>query len=634
MEKRDRYFSQNSNQPQNADFSLEDQIMRNSQKIYRFCSDPEYNRVYQRYRTNLIRVQNSMPRRFRSRSALNLQASQSRLLAGGFCSKLNKSGKEKKNTQNQSHDHQNDACKPSCETAKSSKQTNCATTDEHSYRCNKSASDKSPKITRCSSKPEPNKSPRSNGHESQRHSCVSFEEPAARDIPTVDLHFRDSSCSCTVSNESSLSSINVCYSQEPQRDITKTCPAQTPKEPAPQRKKESSRNQTATRFCMRPLIVVPAGGGTKQYQKDQSENSKVVGTDHSKSKSAHHHTNSSQKSTKKQAKSHRLDKSHSSKDSLAKRGQPTVEIEESISNSSCTYGAHEYCDCKVADPFCCYYLPEEPHCSKNPPPCSNCPAICDLSNQLEEMNRRLEGLQSQDLCDIRSQVNSLNANLQCLAKECIQKMDGVKRLNKKTSSTCQFCRGQCLQILDSFYRQLLDSLWDRCLTNIVISIFLRADNLYHVNVRDLCTDCSLGCYLVTDAAIEEAIGLGVFENILTFSVIDVRNTIRSKNCALGIVFEYHHSKRQTGGCDTPLRGSCMAGKEYIGRVLGLPLEQLKYLFSVPRSYTKISQHISESESGSQLHSVSTQTTVTDMQTDIQEMKIGKKRSTRKKIHLS
>ncbi|EDX03739.1 GD22693 [Drosophila simulans] len=535
MEKRDRYFSQNSNQPQNADFSLEDQIMRNSQKIYRFCSDPEYNRVYQRYRTNLIRVQNSMPRRFRSRSALNLQASQSRLLAGGFCSKLNKSGKEKKNTQNQSHDHQNDACKPSCETAKSSKQTNCATTDEHSYRCNKSASDKSPKITRCSSKPEPNKSPRSNGHESQRHSCVSFEEPAARDIPTVDLHFRDSSCSCTVSNESSLSSINVCYSQEPQRDITKTCPAQTPKEPAPQRKKESSRNQTATRFCMRPLIVVPA---------------------------------------------------------------------------------------------------EEPHCSKNPPPCSNCPAICDLSNQLEEMNRRLEGLQSQDLCDIRSQVNSLNANLQCLAKECIQKMDGVKRLNKKTSSTCQFCRGQCLQILDSFYRQLLDSLWDRCLTNIVISIFLRADNLYHVNVRDLCTDCSLGCYLVTDAAIEEAIGLGVFENILTFSVIDVRNTIRSKNCALGIVFEYHHSKRQTGGCDTPLRGSCMAGKEYIGRVLGLPLEQLKYLFSVPRSYTKISQHISESESGSQLHSVSTQTTVTDMQTDIQEMKIGKKRSTRKKIHLS
>jgi len=40
MEKRAHYFSQNSNRPLNADFNLEDQIMRNSQKIYRFSSDP------------------------------------------------------------------------------------------------------------------------------------------------------------------------------------------------------------------------------------------------------------------------------------------------------------------------------------------------------------------------------------------------------------------------------------------------------------------------------------------------------------------------------------------------------------------------------------------------------------------
>lgn len=568
----------------------------------------------------LMHVQNSRHRRFQSRTTLKLQGSHSRLSAGGFCTKFNKSGKEKKNKHNQSHDQQNDTCKPSC----SKLTTDCATNDEPSCRGNKSASDKSLKITRCSI-PEPNKSPRSDGHENQRQSCVSFEEPAAKDIPTFDLHFRDTSC--TVSHDSSLSSINVCYSQEQQRDITKSCPAQTPKEPAPQRMKESSRNQTASRFCMRPLIVVPTGGGTKQLKKDQSENSKIVSTDHSKSKSAHH-TNSSRKSTKKQAKSHRLIKSHSSKDSLANRGQPTVEIEETFPNSICTSDTHESCDCKSEDQFCCYYIPEEPHCSQNPPPCSNCPAICDLSNQLEEMNRRLEGLHSQELCDIRTQVNSLNANVQHLAKECIQKMDGAKRLDKKTSSTCQFCHGQCLKILDSFYRQLLESLWDRSLTDIVISIFLRADNVYHVNVRDLSSDCSLGCYLVTDAAIEEAIELGVFQNILTFSVIDVRNTIKSKNCDLGIVFEYHHSKRQTGGCDSPLRGTCMAGKEYIGRVLGLPLEQLNYLYSVPRSYTKITEHDTRSVTGSQLHSVSTQTTLMDMQT---EMKIRYKKSARTKL---
>ncbi|XP_026834670.1 uncharacterized protein LOC6543363 [Drosophila erecta] len=576
MENSFRYCSQNSNQPLNEDFYLEDQILRNSQRNYTFSRDPDTNRTYQRYMATLVRVQNALHPRYPHSSTLNIQATHSRISGGGFCKKSNKSGKEKQNKKKQCPDQQNKTAKPACEAAKPSKQTDCSTDDESFCQCNKSAADKSPK-KHCNSMPEPNKSPCCSGHENQRKSCVSFEEPMAKDIPTVDPHYRHSSCS--EPDESCLSAVNVCCGQEPHGDIPKPRPDEPPK--------EMSRNHAGSRICMRPMIVVPTGGGTKQFKKHQSKNTKAVSQDHSKSHSA-----AQQNQAKRQLPEN---------DSSTSCCQSTVEIEETCPISSCT--SH------IQDDFCCFYLPEEPHCSTNPPPCSNCPAICDLSKQLEEMNRRLEGLQSQELCDIRSQVNSLHANVQSLANECIQKKECAKKLVEKNSSTCQFCQGQCLNILNSFHCQLMDCIRDRCLTDLVITLFLRADNVYHVNVRDLSSGCSLGCFLVTDAGIEEAMELGVFQEILTFSVIDVRNTIKSKNGPLGISFEYHHASRQSGGCDSPLRGTCMAGKEYISRVLGLPLEQLEYVYSIPQSYSKKipSSHLGVELPAIQTHSVSTQT---------------------------
>ncbi|XP_043662766.1 uncharacterized protein LOC122626534 [Drosophila teissieri] len=597
MEKPFRYYSQNSNQPLNEDFHLEDEIVRNSKRNYTFSRDPDSNRAYQRYMGILIRVQNSLHRRSLPSSTLNIQASRSRISGGGFCRKSKKTEKVKKNT-----NKQNKTAQPLCEAAKPATQTDCTTNDEASCQCNQSASDESPKC-HCSSMPEPNECPCCVGHEQdKRRNCVSFQEPVAKDIPPYDLHFRD--CSCMELDESC---------PPPQGNI-RTCTHEPPKALAHQKMTETSRNHAGSRLCMRPVIVVPTGGGTTQFKKHQPKNSKVASADHSKSQSAAH-SNSSKNSSKHQAKGHSPDKSCSCNDPSASSCQPTMEIEETCSISSCTPNIEEFAQWQCTDPVCCYYLAEEPHCSTNPPPCTNCPAICDLSKQLEEMNRRLEGLQSQELCDIRSQVHSLNANVQSLANECIQKKDCAKKLVTKASSTCQFCKGQCLHILDSFHRQLMDSIRDRCLTDIVITLFLRADNVYHVNVRDLSTECSLGCFLVTDAAIEEAMEMGVFQEILTFSVIDVRNTIKSKNCALGISFEFHHGSRQCGGCDSPLRGTCMAGKEYMARILGLPIQQLEYLYSVPQTYAKNTEHNSRKPSRhsevefprAQSHSVSTQT---------------------------
>ncbi|EDW87669.2 uncharacterized protein LOC6526857 [Drosophila yakuba] len=605
MEKPFPYYSLNSNQPLNEDFHLEDEMLQNSKRNYTFSTDPDSNIAYQRYMQILIRVQNSLHRRFLPSRTLNIPASRSRISGGGFCKKSKKSEKVKKNSNKQCVDQ------PSCEAANPSKQTDCTTYDETSCPCNKSVSDKSPK-SHCSSMPEPNESPCCVGHENKRRSCVSFQEPMATDIPIYDPHFRD--CPCMEPDESCPPANNPCRGQDPHKDIPKTCPGEPPKVPVPKKKTESSRNHAGSRLCMRPIIVVPTGGSTKPLKKHQPKNSQVVSADHSKSQSAAH-SHSYKSSSKHQGKSQLPEKSYSSKDSSANCCQPSVEIEETCSILSDTPSIEEFSQCQCTDPFCCFYLPEEPHCSTNPPACTNCPAICDLSKQLEEMNRRLEGLQSQELCDIRSQVNILNANVQSLANECIQKRDCANKLVTKASSTCQFCQGQCLNILDSFHRQLMDSIRDRCLTDIVITLFLRADNVYHVNVRDLCSGCSLGCYLVTDAAIEEAMELGVFQEILTFSVIDVRNTIKSKNCALGISFEFHHASRQCGGCDSPLRGTCMAGKEYMARILGLPIQQLEYVYSVPQTYAKNTENNSRKPSRHlgvefrriQSHSVSTQT---------------------------
>ncbi|XP_037709716.1 uncharacterized protein LOC119547089 [Drosophila subpulchrella] len=539
MGKSHRFYSQNSNQPLAADFSLEEQMIPRVQSNYHFGTNSESNRAYVRYMRTLVRVQGSIHRRFHNRSSRTSQAHHSRISAGGSDKNSDKSSQELKS---------NSQCSLNNKPVESSGQA-----------CDKPS--KKSESSSCS-KPEPVKSPCCDAPEKQRKCCVSFEQPLATEIPVSDPPFRD--CPRAEPDDSHLPIIGVCCGQEPFREIQKTYTAETAKDYPPQRTTERRR------CCSRPIIVVPTGEGTRRKAHPQP-NSKVVTQDHPKS------SPTSKPNSQNQSKPQSPDKSHNPPPYTEKS---SVEQQTTCPICNQNYPAHSKCQCSVK--FENSPSVEKPHCSSEPPPCSNCPAISDISKQLSEMNRRLEGLQCQELFDIRNQVDSLNASVQSLTSKCVETKGPPKKLERKPSSTCQFCRGQSLTQLDSFHCQLMDLIGNRCLTDIVISIFLRADNLYHVNVRDLSSGCSLGCFLVTDAAIEEAIELGVFQEILTFSVIDVRNTIKPKSCPLGISFEFHHADRQSGGCDHKARGDCMVGKDYVARVLGLPLEQLKYVYSVPQ----------------------------------------------------
>ncbi|XP_016945309.3 uncharacterized protein [Drosophila suzukii] len=573
MGKPDRFYSQNSNQPLEADFTLEEQMIPRVQSIYDFGTNLDSNRAYMRYMRTLVRVQSSIHRRFHNRSSRNSQAHHSRISAGGSAKNSDKSSQELK-TNSQCCDQQKE---PPTDCSLNNKPV-----ESFGQCCDKSS--KKSDSSGCS-KPEPVKSPCCDAPEKQRKSCVSFEQPVATEIPAFDPPFRD--CPCTEPDERHLPIIGVCCGQEPFREIQKTYTAEPAKEYPPQ---ERPRNPSARRCCSRPIIVVPSGEGIRKKAHAQP-NSKVVTQDHPKT------SPNSKPHSQNQSKSQSPDKSHNPPPYTEKS---TVEEQKTCPICNQNYPAHSKCQCITKFESCPSV--EKPHCSTKPTPCSNCPAITDISKQLYEMNRRLEGLQSQELCDIRHQVDSLNASVQSLTSKCIETKCPPKKLEKKASSTCQFCRGQCLTQLDSFHCQLMDLIGNRCLTDIVISIFLRGDNLYHVNVRDLSSGGSLGCFLVTDAAIEEAIQLGVFQEILTFSVIDVRNTIKPKSCPLGISFEFHHADRQSGGCDRKARGNCMVGKDYVARVLGLPLEQLKYVYSVPQEPTesksrKSSKHSSNIDHG-------------------------------------
>ncbi|XP_043063847.1 uncharacterized protein LOC122320006 [Drosophila ficusphila] len=343
--------------------------------------------------------------------------------------------------------------------------------------------------------------------------------------------------SCCKKRKSPSCPISDCCEEELQVEVQSTCGKEPPKR---------NSSFSCCSCCKRPKIVVPSDGGIRSE-------SKLVHKDHSQSQHSKPNSKGKFKSNTKNC---------------------SADHQKSHANSSCNEVNKDQCHY--------FHLSEKPHCSSKPPPCGNCPDISDLSKQLCEMNKKLEGIQSQELGDIRHQVKCLTSNMESLAKKCVESKPPCPKLKRKASSTCQFCRGKSLPLLDSFLCQLNDAIGSLCKSDVLISVFLRADNVYHLNLRDLNSGKSLGCFLVSDCGIEEALKMGIFKDILTLSVIDVRNTIKPKNCPLGISFEFHYADRQSGGSDLKTRRNCRAGEECLACVLGIPLKSMKYVYSVPQ----------------------------------------------------
>ncbi|KRF81542.1 uncharacterized protein [Drosophila virilis] len=179
----------------------------------------------------------------------------------------------------------------------------------------------------------------------------------------------------------------------------------------------------------------------------------------------------------------------------------------------------------------------------------------EQKQQLNVMNNQLKQLCS-TVCTLNEKCKGLESEKGKLTKcVCIKKSSAKlicnrndSTLERKVSSQCQFCKDKKLPVLSSMQYALFKMMGKRCFQDIALTILLRADNVYHVNVRDLETGCVLGCLLVTDAGIKEANTLGIFQEILTFCVIDVRNTINNKEAVFGgINFELVRDHRLTGG---------------------------------------------------------------------------------------
>lgn len=178
--------------------------------------------------------------------------------------------------------------------------------------------------------------------------------------------------------------------------------------------------------------------------------------------------------------------------------------------------------------------------------------------QLNSINDQLKGLSS-TVASLSEKCKHLGIENDC-RPHCSQQqhvgrdrytsgMDDQFPLTSKTSSVCQFCKHKNLPVLASMYEELYNLIGPRPFIEIALTILLRPDNIYHVNVRVLKSNEVLGCLLVNEEGIKEANMLGIFSDITTFCVIDSRNTLSKSKEGIfgGHKFEFIPDKRLSGG---------------------------------------------------------------------------------------
>ncbi|XP_068145797.1 uncharacterized protein [Drosophila tropicalis] len=206
------------------------------------------------------------------------------------------------------------------------------------------------------------------------------------------------------------------------------------------------------------------------------------------------------------------------------------------------------------------------------------PQTLDCSKEVAKKSSSM--ISKQEECSCPSQT---------LASNCL--------LERQQSSLCQFCRNKNLLVHDDLINELIKLVGMRSLKEVVLTVLLRADNIYHVNVREVKNGRVLGCLLVNDEAIDDAICSGLFESIQTFCVVDVRSTIKPKICSFGIPFEFIHDKREVdkqreqGGESDILDQKKAKIWQLAVKTLGLPVEYMDKRFSESKS-VELTEHTS------------------------------------------
>ncbi|EDV57756.1 uncharacterized protein LOC6543478 [Drosophila erecta] len=145
---------------------------------------------------------------------------------------------------------------------------------------------------------------------------------------------------------------------------------------------------------------------------------------------------------------------------------------------------------------------------------------------------------------------------------------------------CQFCGDGSLPILDSLLDDLFRLIGPRAFDDVVLTILRQEENVYHIKVCEMATGNHLGCILGNGRSINQAIALGLFEDIHTFCELDRTREHYPRVCSLGTSLDAL-CPREHGGEIVP-DGSVDKERvvEFCTRVLGLPAGQACRFFSL------------------------------------------------------
>ncbi|XP_016974224.2 uncharacterized protein LOC108040989 [Drosophila rhopaloa] len=145
---------------------------------------------------------------------------------------------------------------------------------------------------------------------------------------------------------------------------------------------------------------------------------------------------------------------------------------------------------------------------------------------------------------------------------------------------CQFCGDGHLPVLDSFLNELFNLIGPRSFNDVVLTILRHPESVYHINVREMASGTVLGCLLANGKAINEAIALGLFEDIHTFCELDKHREHDPRDCPLGSNLDALCPRERGGDIHPDSNASKVRAIEFTTRVLGLPAGQAGRFFSL------------------------------------------------------
>ncbi|KAH8341610.1 hypothetical protein KR059_012027, partial [Drosophila kikkawai] len=140
-----------------------------------------------------------------------------------------------------------------------------------------------------------------------------------------------------------------------------------------------------------------------------------------------------------------------------------------------------------------------------------------------------------------------------------------------------------LPVLDSLVDELMKLIDCRPFRDVVLIITRRGCNIYHINIREMATGNVLGCLLANEAAITEAMSMGLFEDIHTFCELDKQST---KDALV--------PQREPGGetqLDSKDKEKAMA---FVTRVLGLQAGEAERFFFLTNALKSVKKSSDQS----------------------------------------